>query len=90
MNRSQLLDHYFIDARARLIDLGAFMDRVQRADGAEDFRMEAFRHACEILLSAEPEKAARILRAFSDLSVAPVASAGKPACGAARVKEQTP
>jgi hypothetical protein len=43
MTRQQLLDLYFMEARAKLIDLGAFIDRVERGAGEEDFRMKAFR-----------------------------------------------
>jgi hypothetical protein len=37
MTRPQLLDLYFVEARHKLIDLGAFLDRVARAAGDDDF-----------------------------------------------------
>src|ERR1043166_2984955 len=43
MTRQQVLDLYFMDARAKLLDIAAFMDRIDRADGDEDFRMKSFR-----------------------------------------------
>ena len=83
MKREETLDLYFIDARARLIDLAAFLDRVERADGADDFRLAAFRDALAVLGSKEPEKAKRVLLAFSDPTSAPIPAApGKSACGA--------
>ena len=82
MRRDQVLDHYFLEARSKLIDLGAFLDRLERAEGSDDFRAQAFRDACEELLSAQPERAKRILLVFSDLSLEPASAPGKPACGA--------
>ena len=83
MKREQTLDLYFPDARAKLIDLAAFLDRVGRSAGNDDFRLEAFREALAILSSKEPEKAKRVLLAFSDPTSEPLASArGKSACGA--------
>jgi hypothetical protein len=40
MTSQQILDLYFMDARCKLIDLAAFIDRVERSEGAEDFRMK--------------------------------------------------
>ena len=65
MTRQQVLDIYFMDARAKLIDLGAFIDRVERAAGDEDFRMKAFRQALTELGQGDTHKARRVLLAFS-------------------------
>ncbi len=45
MTRQQILDLYFIDARCKLIELAAFLDRVERSEGEADFRLPAFRAA---------------------------------------------
>src|SRR5882762_8230554 len=45
MTRQQVLDLYFLDARFKLIELAAFLDRVDRAEGQTDFRLDAFRRA---------------------------------------------
>jgi hypothetical protein len=83
MTRQQVLDLYFLDARAKLIDLGAFIDRVERSSGEEDFRMKAFRAALAELSKGEPERARRVLLAFSDPSQEPIpAATTKAACGA--------
>jgi hypothetical protein len=83
MKRDQALDLYFPDARAKLIDLAAFLDRVERSAGTDDFRLAAFRDALGVLSSREPEKARRVLLAFSDPTTDPIATApGKSACGA--------
>jgi hypothetical protein len=83
MTRSQVLDLYFVDARARLIDLGAFIDRVERASGEEDFRMRAFRQALGELSKGDTQKAKRVLLSFSDPTPDPIpAATTKAACGA--------
>jgi hypothetical protein len=83
MDRREILDLYFIDARARLIDIAAFLDRVERAQGTEDFRLEAFRNALKELGEPGSDRARRVLMALSDPSAEPIEkSPGKGACGA--------
>lgn len=83
MTRQQVLDLYFLDARSRLIDLAAFLDRLDRARGREDFRVKAFRRGLRVLTSARKHKARRVLLAFSDPTTKPIPAAhGKGAVGA--------
>ena len=83
MDRRQLLDLYFVDARARLIDIAAFLDRIERAEVVDDFRAEAFRRALGELEKAGADRARRVLLALSDPTTEPIAAAsGKGACGA--------
>lgn len=83
MTRQQILDLYFMDARWKLIDLAAFMDRVERAEGKDDFRMKAFREALQELGKSNADRANRVLLAFSDPTTEPIAAAaGKGAVGA--------
>jgi hypothetical protein len=83
MTRQQVLDLYFMDARSKLIDLAAFLDRVDRAEGAEDFRMTALRTALKELTSGNKEKAKQVLLTLSDPTTEPIAAATtKAACGA--------
>lgn len=83
MTRQQILDLYFMDARHKLIDLAAFMDRVERAEGDEDFRMKAFREALKELSKNNREKAKQVLLTFSDPTTKPIAKASvKGATGA--------
>src|SRR5208283_2735103 len=85
MTRQQVLDLYFLDARHKLIEVAAFLDRVERADGREDFRLKAFRIALGELTGKQKEKARRVLLAFSDSTTEPIAAAtGKGAVGAWR------
>jgi hypothetical protein len=83
MKRQQVLDQYFLDARCKLIDIAAFLDRVQRAEGEADFRLAAFEKALKRLAGKRPERAKQVLLAFSDPTTKPIAKAlGKGACGA--------
>ena len=83
MKRQQVLDLYFMDARSKLIDLAAFMDRVERAEGDEDFRMKAFRSALSELGKGSQDRARRVLSSLSDSTLEAIASATtKAACGA--------
>jgi hypothetical protein len=78
MNRQQCLDLYSLEARAKLIDIAAFLDRVQRADGAGDFRLSAFKQALEKPALAQEDRAEQMLRAFSDPTSEPLAAATTP------------
>jgi len=83
MTRQHVLDLYFMDARCKLIDLAAFLDRVDRGTGDADFRLTAFRDALQLLAEGEPQRAEAVLRALSDPTTEPVATApGKGAIGA--------
>lgn len=75
MTRQQILDLYFMDARARLIDLAAFLDRVDRAPGEDDFRIKAFRQALKELGGKKPHRAKNVLLSFSDPTSKPLAKA---------------
>ncbi len=66
MTRQQVLDLYFLDARHKLIEVAAFLDRVERAPGKDDFRLKAFRSAVGKLGNQKKEKVKNVLLAFSD------------------------
>ncbi len=86
LDRKTLIDLGFIDARAKVLDIAAFLDRLDRASGANaptDFRVDAIRSALEIARDNSPARAERILKCWSDLTTQPVARAdGKAARGA--------
>ncbi len=76
LSRNKIVDLYFLEHRAKLLDIAAFLDRVERAAPvADDFRMTALRRASAILLDDQPEKARRVLEAFSDHTTEPIPSA---------------
>lgn len=85
MSREQVVEAYFLEHRAKLIDIAAFLDRVDRAGGVgDDFRLAAFRKALAVCLEGKPERARRVLEVFSDPTEDLLASAQgmKGACGA--------
>lgn len=83
MNRRQLLDLYYLEARAKLIDLAAFLDRLDRAEGEADFRLAAFSEAFAQLQIGKTPRAERVLATLSDPTTEPIpAATTKAACGA--------
>jgi hypothetical protein len=83
MTRQQILDLYFLDARHKLIELAAFLDRVERAEGKDDFRLQSFHTALTKLDGKKKNKAKEVLLAFSDPTTKPIEkAAGKGAVGA--------
>ena len=83
MTREEILDLYFADARSKLIDLAAFLDRAERAAGDDDFRLRSLRAALGHLSNAEAEKAKAVLLTLSDPTTEPLdAATTKGAAGA--------
>lgn len=76
------VDLYFMDARSKLLDIAAFMDRVERDGFSDDFRYKAFRKALAAL-ETDRDRAENVLLALSDSTseLIPVATT-KAACGA--------
>jgi hypothetical protein len=75
MTREEALNLYFLDARSKLIDLAAFLDRVDRSNGEDDFRMRAFKAALRHLSQSEPDKAKAVLTTLSDPTMEPLEKA---------------
>ena len=66
---TRALDQYFLEARSKLLDLAAILDRVGRGDSADaasgDSRTAKIDQALDVLLSDEPNKAELIQKIFS-------------------------
>lgn len=87
LSATEVLDLYFIENRARLLDIASFLDRIDRYAGAEeargDFRYRAFTRALGLLTGEGSDRTAAIQMFFSDRSVEPIDSAvGLKALGA--------
>ena len=84
----EVLDAGFLENRARLLEVAAFLDRVDRAGDPEaargDYRYLALRRALELLLTCPEGRALELQRSFSDPTSEPRASAAglKGAAGA--------
>ena len=80
LNRREVVDRYFLEHRAKVLDLAAFLDRVDRAkadaaDSDGDFRLDSLRGAIALLLDGESERAKRVLDLMSDPSTEPIDAA---------------
>ncbi len=76
--RSKLVELYFMEHRAKIIDIAAFLDRLDRAQDdtrGDDFRIAALRMAIVLLADGRPERARRVLELLSDRTTAPIQSA---------------
>jgi hypothetical protein len=70
-----LVDLGFMDSRSKLIDLAAFLDRVQRAGQDDDCRVKALKEAIFLLSLERPDRAREVLLSFSDPSEKPIEKA---------------
>lgn len=79
-----VVDRGFLEARGKLLEAAAFLDRVERYGRANDYRVTALKDALATLCDAEYEgaRAEAFLRAMSDPTVEPIARATSPAAGA--------
>jgi len=71
LNREAVIDAYFLESRAKVLDIAAFLDRIERArpaDEREDFRLTALHRALACLTEESDHKAQRILEILSDHS----------------------
>jgi hypothetical protein len=75
MTRTQILDLDFVEARHKLIDVAAFLDRLARCPGHDDFRVTAFHKAIAELSNPSPDAAERVLLVFSDPTTEPIPAA---------------
>jgi hypothetical protein len=64
-----------MDARFKLIDLAAFLDRTQRAGQDADFRVQALKRAMVHLSESEPQRAMHVLLTLSDPTTQPIPQA---------------
>ena len=75
LSGTQIVDEYFIENRTRLLEIAAFLDRLDRADAdhaVQDFRMQAFRDAIDAL-GTPGDRLTRIQLLLSDPTTEPLA-----------------
>ena len=81
LSQKQLLDDSFMDHRAQLLALAAFLDRFERSNlrNAEtDFRIEAFKEALHLLVGPGPERARRVQLVMSGSEPGSAGRSGQP------------
>lgn len=79
----KVLDLYFLEHRAKLLDVAAFLDRLDRSSTASgetetasrDHRVEALHRALRVLLEDQPGRTERIHLIFSDPTDEPIPEA---------------
>lgn len=67
MPSSDVMDREFLEIRAKILQLAASFDRLDRGEGsvADDPRLSQLREALEVLLQDQPERAETIQIVFS-------------------------
>ena len=75
LSATQLVDEYFIENRNRILEIAAFLDRIDRADpsvAASDFRMQVLQEAVVALSGAAPNRLTHIQMLLSDPTTEPL------------------
>jgi hypothetical protein len=62
---AKALDQFFLEARCRLLDVAATLDRIDRGGGSADPRIDRIRAALAVLEDAAGARAERIQQIFS-------------------------
>ena len=75
MKTVSLVDHGFMDARSKLLDVAAFLDRVERHGQADDFRVQALKNSLPLLAAGHSSRVGAILERLSDPSTEPIPAA---------------
>lgn len=67
MNSNQILEREFLEIRAKILEIGAALDRIDRAEGdvRGDARTKLIQDAIHIVATCEPHRAERIQLMFS-------------------------
>ena len=69
LTQRELIDEYFMEERVKVIDLAAFLDRLDRAreiDAEDDFRLRSIRGALAVLSGGDGNRVQRVQMIFSD------------------------
>ena len=69
LTQRELIDEYFMEERVKVIDLAAFLDRLERAreiDADDDFRLRSIRDALAVLAGDDGNRVQRVQMIFSD------------------------
>ena len=69
LSQREIIDTYFMENRSRILDVAAFLDRLERArvkDAEDDFRYRALREAMQALVGDSPTRTKDIQMILSD------------------------
>lgn len=73
----EIVDEYFVENRTRVLEIAAFLDRLDRVDNSypgHDFRMKAFSETLAILAGASGDRVTQIQMLLSDPTAEPLPS----------------
>ena len=69
LTQRALIDEYFMEHRVQVLELAAFLDRLDRAreiDADDDSRLRSIREALAVLAGGEGDRVQRVQMIFSD------------------------
>ena len=69
LTQRELIAEYFMEHRVQVLELAAFLDRLDRArelDGEDDFRMRSVQEALKTLVDGQANRVQRVQMIFSD------------------------
>jgi hypothetical protein len=76
MPAMKALEMYFLDNRARLLEIASFLDRIDRYDASsqarDDYRYKSFMKALETIRTGEGNRTAAVQKIFSDMTSEPI------------------
>jgi hypothetical protein len=82
MAAHQILDMYFLDNRARMLEIASFLDRIDRCPDSpaaqDDFRYQAFMRCLKSLLESAEGRTARVQMLLSDPTPQPIICVSDP------------
>lgn len=91
LSQQQLIDDFFMEHRTKILDIAAFLDRLDRSidqNANDDFRIVAFRDAVRELSSREPERVERVQMIFSDRNTELLDELDRKAAYGASIRQQ--
>ena len=73
MTHKETVDRYFLEHSAKLLDIAAFLDRLDRSESIEeDYRVNSLLKCIHVLLEKNGERTAQILNVLSDHTTEPI------------------
>lgn len=76
------LNTYFLDNRARLLEIASFLDRIDRysndSTARDDYRYKSFIKALHAIIDSDQERTKKVQLIFSDLTSEPIESVTDP------------
>jgi hypothetical protein len=69
LTQRELIAQYFMEHRVQVLELAAFLDRLDRAreiDADDDFRLRSVRAALDVLVDGDGDRVQRVQMIFSD------------------------